>query len=74
MLVPNFAIVVDNSSTEAPCWVNPGTSDGNGGQVNHENGKPNGQWGQHLHKLTPFYLQTTTTTINMSKEKKHTGI
>lgn len=55
MLVPNFAIVVDNSSTEAPCWVNPGTSDGNGGQVNHENGKPNGQWGQHLQKMKNIY-------------------
>lgn len=47
MVIPNFAIVVDNSCTQAPGWVDPGTGDGNGGQVNHENGKPNGQWGQH---------------------------
>lgn len=55
MVIPNFAIVVDNSCTQAPGWVDPGTGDGNGGQVNHENGKPNGQWGQHLQKMKNIY-------------------
>ena len=41
MVVPNFVIVVDNSSPEAPSGVYTSTSDGYGSQVNHENSKPN---------------------------------
>jgi len=64
MVIPNFGIVVDNSSSEASSWVNPGSSNGYGSQVNHENGEPNRQWGQHLHNNTThsfIYLYTFIT-------------
>ena len=48
MLIPNFFVVEDHSSTKTPSWVNTSTSDGDGGQVYHEHSKPDRKWSQNL--------------------------
>lgn len=58
MVIPDFAVVEDDGSTEAPGGVNAGTGDWYGSQVNHENSKPNGQWSQYLIKLQVIRTQT----------------
>lgn len=46
MIFPNFMIVDDDGSTEASSRVNASAGDGNGGEVNHEDSKANGEWSQ----------------------------
>ena len=48
MVIPGLVIVVDNSSTKAPSRVDARSSDGDGGQVNHEHSKSNWKWSQNL--------------------------
>ncbi|KVH96038.1 hypothetical protein Ccrd_001881 [Cynara cardunculus var. scolymus] len=59
LVIPHFFIVVNNSSTKAPSWVDPSSSNGYGGQMHHENSKPNWQWSQNLHKSTSFSARCT---------------
>ena len=47
LVVPGLFLVVDNCGSEATGGVDSGSSDGNGGQVNHEDGKTNGKWRQN---------------------------
>lgn len=53
MVIPDLVVVVDNSSAEAPGWVDTSSGDGDGGQVNHENSEPNRKRSQYLHVLHP---------------------
>nr|GMC84177.1 hypothetical protein KK1_038316 [Ipomoea batatas]GME21509.1 hypothetical protein KK1_038316 [Ipomoea batatas] len=41
MVTPSFVLVVDNSSSKAPGWVDSGAGDRNSGKVNHEHRKSN---------------------------------
>lgn len=54
MVVPNFVLVEDDSSSKAPSWVDASSGDGNGSQMNHENSKPNRQWSQNLKQEYSF--------------------
>ena len=46
MIFPNFMIVDDDGRTEASSRVNASAGDGNGGEVNNEDSKANGEWSQ----------------------------
>jgi hypothetical protein len=48
VVIPDFAIVVDYSSSKAPSWVDTSSSDGDGGQVHHEHSEPNRKRSQNL--------------------------
>lgn len=52
LVVPNFFIVVDDGGAEAPGGVDAGAGDGDGGKVDHEDSKPNGQGSQNLKQPT----------------------
>lgn len=58
MVIPDLVVVVDNSSAEAPGWVDTSSGDGDGGQVNHENSEPNRKRSQYLHVLTSKISQS----------------
>ena len=48
MIIPGLVLVVDHSSSETPGRVNTGSGDRNGGKMNHENSKSNGERCQNL--------------------------
>lgn len=48
LVIPGFLFVIDDSSAETPSWVDTGASDRDGGEVNHEHSKPDGEWCQNL--------------------------
>lgn len=39
--MPSAVFVVDDSGAKAPGWINAGSRDGNGGQVDHEDRESN---------------------------------
>ena len=51
LVVPGLVLVVDDRGSQAPGRVDAGAGDGDGGQVHHEHGEPNGEGSQHLHRL-----------------------
>ena len=51
VVIPGMVPVVDDGSAKAPCRVDAGAGDGDGGQVHHEHGEPNWERSQHLHRL-----------------------
>ena len=48
MVIPGLVLVVDDCSAKAPSRVDAGPGDGDGGEVHHEHGEPDGEWCQHL--------------------------
>lgn len=46
-----MCFVVDDGSTKTSCRVDAGASDGNGGQVDEEDSKPNWQGSKDLHQI-----------------------
>ena len=48
VVVPWLVLVVDDGGAEAPGGVDAGAGDGDGGQVDHEHGEPDGERRQHL--------------------------
>ena len=48
LIIPDFFVVVDHSSTKAPSRVYASASDWNGGQVHHKHSKSYWQGSQHL--------------------------
>lgn len=48
LVIPSIILVVDNSSSKTSSRVNSSASDWDCGQVNHEDSKPNWEWGQNL--------------------------
>lgn len=48
MDTPSLLVIVDDGSPQAASGVNAGSRQGDGGQMNHEHGEPNGQRRQHL--------------------------
>ena len=48
MVIPWLVLVVDDGGAEAPGGVDAGAGDGDGGQVDHEHGEPDGERRQHL--------------------------
>lgn len=50
MVVPCLLLVVDDGGADAPGRVDARAGDGDGGQVHHEHGEPDGQRREHLHK------------------------
>ena len=53
-VIPCMLSVEDDSSSKTPGWVNASSCDGDGGQVNQEHCKPNGEGGQNLHIFKNF--------------------
>lgn len=53
LVIPDFLMVVDNSSTKAPSRVNSSPSNRNSGQMNHKHSKPNRQRSQNRHVRVP---------------------
>lgn len=51
LVVPGLIFAVDHGGAEAPGGVDAGASDGDGGQVNHEDGESDWKWRQHLHPI-----------------------
>lgn len=49
MVIPSAVLVEDNGSSKTPGRVDASSGDGDGGQVNQENCKPNGKRSQNLH-------------------------
>jgi hypothetical protein len=48
VVIPWFVLVVDDGGAEAPGGVDAGAGDGDGGQVDHEHGEPDGKRSEHL--------------------------
>jgi len=48
MVIPGLVLVVDNSGSQTPSRVDASSSDGDGGQVNHEHSKSNWKRSQNL--------------------------
>lgn len=77
MVIPDFLVVVNDSSAEAPSWVDSSSSDGDGSQVHNEHSKPNRQRSQHLDTCYHQNQTKTPKTQNPKKKKMkdelHTG-
>ena len=52
VVVPWLVLVVDDGGAEAPGGVDAGAGDGDGGQVDHEHGEPDGKRSKHLNSIT----------------------
>ena len=50
LIIPGLLCVEYDSSSEASCWVNTSSGDGDCSQVNHEHCKSNWEWRQNLKK------------------------
>nr|GMD29874.1 putative aquaporin [Ipomoea batatas] len=48
LVIPSVIFVVDNGSAKATCRIDASSCDGDGGQVNQENRKPNWERSQYL--------------------------
>ena len=48
LVIPRSTPVEDDGRAEAPRRVNPRAGDGNGGQMNEEDGEPDGERSQNL--------------------------
>ena len=48
MVIPGLILVVDDRRTETASRVDASSGDGDGGQVDQEHCKSNGQWCQNL--------------------------
>lgn len=48
MVAPYVLFVVNDGSSKTPGWVDAGSSDGDGGQMNQKYRKPNGERSQNL--------------------------
>ena len=50
VVIPGLVLVVDDGGAQAPGRVDAGAGDGDGGQVDHEHGEPDGEGSQNLPK------------------------
>ena len=48
VVIPGMVPVVDDGSAKAPCRVDAGAGDGDGGQVDQEHGEPNWEGSKDL--------------------------
>lgn len=48
MVIPGRVLIVHNGSTKTPSGVDASVGDWDGGQVNNEHRKSNGEWCQNL--------------------------
>jgi hypothetical protein len=61
MIIPSMALVIDDSSTKASCWVDTSASDGDSCQVNKENCEPNWKGCKDLHSFRNQIMSLVST-------------